>query len=250
MKTTLFQYLAAAAVTVFVITPLKADDRVITQSVRAHGTITSNTPDTLVIRSERDASPVTYAFTRETQYVDESGRPVSVEIVRSGVPVDVQYSREGDRLVAHRVTVYAPTAETQQNRVDRPLHKTEETRVKPDGSVEIRTRERGDITTHSLMSHGTINARTPDQFVVQSQTETSPTTYVYTSTTQYVNEQGQPVAVETVKSGAPVTVEYERDGSRMRATRVIVHENTAVRAPGPFVPEGSATAPPRAVNGR
>ncbi len=245
MKTTLFQYLAFTAATVFVVAPLKADDRATPQSVRAHGTITSSTPDTLVIRSERDAGPATYTFTKETQYVDESGRPVSVEVVRSGAPVDVQYTRDGDRLVAQRVTVYAPTAESQQNKVDRPLHKTEVTRVNPDGSVETKTKERGDITTHSLMSHGTINARTPDQFVVQSQTETTPLTYVYTSTTQYVNEQGQPVAVETVKSGVPVTVEYERDGSRMRATRVIVHENASPKAEArPFVPEGSAPSSP------
>jgi hypothetical protein len=229
MKTTLLLPMAAIIVTTFLASPVRGDERATRQSVHAHGTITANTPDTLVIRSERDAAPVTYAFTRETEYVDESGRPVTLDVVRSGTPVDVQYIREGNRLIARRVTVYAPTAESQQNKVDRPLHKTEVTREKPDGTIETKTRERGDITTHALMSHGTINARTPDQFVVQSQTETNPVTYTYTSSTQYVNDQGQPVSVETVTSGAPVTVEYERDGNRMRATRVIVHESAATK---------------------
>jgi hypothetical protein len=232
MKRTLIQSIqsiAAVVATAFFVSSVRADDRATPQSVRAHGTITSNTPDTLVIRSEKDAAPVTYAFTKETEYVDENGRPISVEVVHSGTPVDVQYTQEGNRLVARRVTVYAPTAETQQNKVDRPLHKTEVIRQKPDGTIETKSRERGDITTHALMSHGTINARTPDQFVVQSQTETNPVTYTYTSSTQYVNEHGQPVSVETVKSGVPVTVEYERDGNHMRATRVIVHESATGR---------------------
>jgi len=37
--------------------------------------------------------------------VDENGNPVSVETVRSGVPVTVYYDRDGDRMVATRVVV-------------------------------------------------------------------------------------------------------------------------------------------------
>lgn len=69
-------------------------------------------------------------------------------------------------------------------------------------------------------------------------------TYTYSTTTQYVNDLGEPVSVELVQAGAPVTVEYIRDGEHLRASRVIVHDNAGtVAAPRPFVPEGSASSP-------
>jgi hypothetical protein len=37
--------------------------------------------------------------------VDEDGVPVSIETVKSGVPVTVEYTRIGDRLIANRVIV-------------------------------------------------------------------------------------------------------------------------------------------------
>ena len=61
-------------------------------------------------------TPVTYSASKTTTYVDEAGAPVSVETVRSGVPVTVHYVKEGDRMIANRVIVHkkvtsvAPTA--------------------------------------------------------------------------------------------------------------------------------------------
>jgi hypothetical protein len=39
------------------------------------------------------------------EHVDENGKPVSVETVKSGVPVTVYFTREGDRMNATRVIV-------------------------------------------------------------------------------------------------------------------------------------------------
>ncbi len=41
-------------------------------------------------------APVRYNFTKTTTYVDENGNPVSVETVKSGAPVTVYYSGDGD----------------------------------------------------------------------------------------------------------------------------------------------------------
>jgi hypothetical protein len=41
-----------------------------------------------------------------------------------------------------------------------------------------------------------------------------------------VDEAGNPVAMETVRSGAPVTVYYSGDGTSMTATRVVIHKVT------------------------
>ena len=46
------------------------------------------------------------------------------------------------------------------------------------------------------------------------------------ATTTYVDEAGNPVKVETVKSGAPVTVFYSKSGDKMVATKVVVRKTT------------------------
>jgi hypothetical protein len=75
------------------------------QPIEAIGTVTEFAPDSVIIRTQETAPPVRYSFTKTTEYVDEAGNPVSVEVVKSGVPVTVRYVREGDRLVARRVIV-------------------------------------------------------------------------------------------------------------------------------------------------
>ncbi len=210
-----------------------------THEVIAHGTINSRTPDALVITGDNGAAPATYAFTKSTEYVDENGRPVSVEVVRTGVPVAVHYTRVGDRFLASRVIVYAPSPATPGTAPSVALHKTSVTTEAPDGTITTKTSEHGDITTHADYAHGIMTSRTPDQFVIQSERDTVPVTYSYSKTTVYVDDAGQPVSFEEINSGLPVTVEYERDGDHLRASRVIVHRTAApAAAPKPFVPEG------------
>jgi len=69
------------------------------------GTITEVSPDTIVLRSEISPNPVRYSYSKATIYVDEMGAPVSMEVVKSGLPVTVHYTKVGDRLVANRVVV-------------------------------------------------------------------------------------------------------------------------------------------------
>jgi len=76
-----------------------------TTTTQSAGTITEFSPDTIVIRSETAPAPIRYGYTKTTTYVDENGVPVSIETVKSGLPVTVEYTRVGDRLVARRVIV-------------------------------------------------------------------------------------------------------------------------------------------------
>lgn len=73
-----------------------------TQSV---GTISEFGPESIVIRSETAPEPIRYSYSKTTTYVDDSGAPVSIETVKSGLPVTVHYTKVGDRLVASRVVV-------------------------------------------------------------------------------------------------------------------------------------------------
>ncbi len=86
-------------------------------------------------------------------------------------------------------------------------------------------------TTSATTSDGTVSQFGPDTIVVKSTTSTAPLTYSYSKTTTYVDENGNAVSSETVKSGAPVTVYYTQDGDKMVATKVIVRKTTTTTTP-------------------
>ena len=76
------------------------------QPTEVAGTVTEYTPDAVIVRTQEATAPVRYSFTKTTEYVDESGRAVAREIVRTGVPVTVRYIREGDHMIVNRVIVH------------------------------------------------------------------------------------------------------------------------------------------------
>jgi len=88
-------------------------------------------------------------------------------------------------------------------------------------------------TTTTTSSDGTVSQYGTDTIVVKSTTSTAPLTYSYSKTTTYVDENGNPVTTETVKSGAPVTVYYTKDGDKMIATKVVVRKTTTTTTPTP-----------------
>lgn len=88
------------------------------------GTISELGQDTIVVRSETSSSPMRYSSTQSTTYVDETGTPVSIETVKSGLPVTVYYTRDGNRLVADKVVVRKTTTTTEA-----PIHTEKQTRT-------------------------------------------------------------------------------------------------------------------------
>jgi hypothetical protein len=84
------------------------------------GTISEFGPQRIILRSESSPQPLPYTYTKTTTYVDESGAPVSIETVKSGLPVTVYYTQVGDTLVANKVIVRkavvapAPVIETKK----------------------------------------------------------------------------------------------------------------------------------------
>ncbi len=76
-----------------------------TTTTSSAGTITTFDPHQIVIKSETATEPIRYQYTKKTTYVDENGNPVSIETVKSGLPVTVFYDREGDAMVARKVVV-------------------------------------------------------------------------------------------------------------------------------------------------
>lgn len=81
-------------------------------------------------------------------------------------------------------------------------------------------------TTTTTTSEGTVSQVGPNTIVIKSTSSPTPITYTQTKTTTYVDEMGNPVAIETVRSGAPVTVHYDKSGDKLTATRVVVQKRT------------------------
>lgn len=164
-------------------TPSKASAQAVQTTIetkRYGGLLYDTTPEVISIRSAGSTEPVRYVYTKNTVYVDEAGQPVAIQTLKSGQPVMVYYTQEGDRLIASKVVV-----------------------------------------SKSPVYVGTVNEFTPDTLVVGSSIGT-PVRYTYTKTTTYTDESGNPVSIETVKSGLPVTVYYNQDGDRLVASRVVV----------------------------
>jgi hypothetical protein len=76
-----------------------------TTTTTSAGTISEFGPETIIIRSETSPQPIRYSYSKTTTYVDETGAPVSLETVKSGLPVTVYYVRDGDKMMASKVIV-------------------------------------------------------------------------------------------------------------------------------------------------
>lgn len=76
-----------------------------TTTTTSAGTISEFGPETIIIRTVTAPEPIRYSYSKTTTYVDEAGAPVSIETVKSGLPVTVYYTKVGDRMVATKVIV-------------------------------------------------------------------------------------------------------------------------------------------------
>jgi hypothetical protein len=97
--------------------------------------------------------------------------------------------------------------------------------------------ESSSTTTKTTTSMGTISEFGPSSIVIKTETSPEPVHYSYTKTTTYVDENGAPVSMETVKSGLPVTVYYIKDGDNMVVSKVIVRKAVVTTPAAPVIEE-------------
>ena len=205
MKSTVSALTIAASIVLAL--PALAQEEVRKETVRetsrdttVTGTINEFGENRIILRSETANAPTTYSFSKTTTYVDEAGAPVSREIIKSGLPVTIHYVKEGDGYVANRVVV-----------------KKTKTRVAGDKTETAETK---------TVTKGTINEFGDNRIVIKSETAAEPLRYSYTKSTTYVDEAGNPVSMELVKSGLPVSVYYTKGESGPVATKVVVRKTT------------------------
>ena len=61
--------------------------------------------ETFYVQGDAATAPLSYTYGKTTTYVDETGAPVSISTVRSGLPVTVHYTHNGSTLMATKVIV-------------------------------------------------------------------------------------------------------------------------------------------------
>lgn len=179
-----------------------SEESTTTTTTTSAGTISEFGPDGIVIKTTTDTDPVRYSSSKTTTYVDEDGKSVAIKTVNTGLPVTVYYTKVGDKLVASKVIV------------------RKSVKVSDDGA--------GNTETTTTSSAGTISEFGPQQIVIKTQSSTEPLRYGYSKTTTYVDEDGKPVSIKTVKSGLPITVYYTKIGDKLMATKVIVRKAVVV----------------------
>lgn len=97
------------------------------------------------------------------------------------------------------------------------------------------------VTTETTSSSGTFSELTPSSIVIRSETTSQPLPYSFTKTTTYVDENGKAVAINTVKSGDPVTVYYTTTGDARVASKVVVKRSVTKDATGATIQEKKTT---------
>ena len=96
-------------------------------------------------------------------------------------------------------------------------------------------------TETTTSSSGTFSEFTPKTIVIKTTTTPDPMPYTYTETTTYVDENGNPIAIDTVKSGEPMTVYYTQDGDARVASKVVIQRSVTTDATGTKVEEKKTT---------
>ncbi len=67
------------------------------------------------------------------------------------------------------------------------------------------------------------------RLVVTSRGGPGPARYTVTKETVFVDAAGNPIAVDRVTRGVPVTVHYVREGDNMLASRIVVQQQTPAK---------------------
>ena len=79
-----------------------------------------------------------------------------------------------------------------------------------------------ETTTTTTQQQGTVSQISPNAIVIRPMNAPNAVSYGFTKSTIYVDENGNPVSIQTVESGSPVVVYYDPMGDKTTATKVVV----------------------------
>lgn len=186
------------------------------------GTVTEYVPNssTIVVRGAT-GDPIRYRYTKTTRFVDSAGNVVAAETIKGGTPLTVRYVEVDDGMVADEVILGAPLSTNAAPARSAAATVTTTAVTSPADATPLRS---------------TITEVLPDTSYIVVKSDTAPVRYRYTKSTQFVDEEGRIVSVDTVKSGTNATLYYTKTDDDMVLSKVVV--NTA---PQPIIEKKTRT---------
>jgi fumarylacetoacetate (FAA) hydrolase family protein len=200
-------HLALAGALLIVIQSVEAQQVVTERRTTVNrGTVTEYVPNdsTIVVRGTAGA-PVRYRYTKTTRFVDSAGNVVRAETIKSGTPLTVRYAEVDNAMVADEVILGAPLS-------------TNPAPAATTATTVTTVTSPGDAAT----LRSTITEVMPDTSYIVVKSDTAPVRYRYTKSTQFVDEEGRIVSVDTVKSGTNATLHYTKTDDDMVLSKVVV----------------------------
>lgn len=172
------------------------------------GTISTFSADGFSLLAAPNGTATNFMMGPNTVFLDSEGRIIPREQFNAQMPATVTYVRSGNQLIATRV-VAQPAAPA----------------------------------TPAPFSAGSLTEVSPGILVVKvAGASSTPVQYVNNQTTNYVDQQGNPVAPSSVKPGTPVRVFYTKVGDTLIASKVEVQPATGTGLPIPAVIEATPTS--------
>jgi hypothetical protein len=98
------------------------------------------------------------------------------------------------------------------------------------GFCALSAQVRAQATTSVTTTRGAFTEFVPgsETVVVRSETNPAPLRYVVTKQTTIVDESGAPVAIDQVRAGSPLSIQYTGTGDRLVASRIVVQRAAPV----------------------
>ena len=167
------------------------------------GNIGAFTGNGFSLVSSPNGTPTNFMFGTETLFLDSSGRNIPRERFTSETPATVYYTRSGDNMIASRVVANDPPP---------------------------------------VFSAGTIREVSPGVLVVELPgASPTPVRYVDNKSTNYVDQNGDPVSPDSIKSGTIAKVFYTKVGDTLVASKVeVVRQEESSGLPKPPLPDASS----------
>lgn len=168
------------------------------------GTISTFSADGFSLLAAPNGTVTNFLMGPNTLFLDSEGRNIPREQFNSQMPATVTYVRSGNQMVATRVSAQPSPA---------------------------------------AFSAGSLTEVSPGILVVKvAGASSTAVQYVNNQTTNYVDQNGNPVVPSSVKPGTPVRVFYTKVGDTLIASKVEVQPATGTGLPIPAVIEATPTS--------
>ena len=138
-------------------------------------------------------------------------------------------------ILAAALITFASTASAQST-------VTETVTTQPVVPVPVETQRTETVTTTNAPGEATIirgsvteYAPTSNSVIIRSTSNPEPIRYSVTKETTVVNQAGQPVTIDTLRSGIPAEVHYHRVGDQIVASRIVVNSSSTTTTTAPAV---------------